>query len=260
MLDNEEQLQEQFDSLPFLCRFHYESLSKYLCTLADPLIKAFADFGATGIPAANAANVSPPTSSSNPASEAERTRYLAQLIGGTRDVLATQMGLAEHANYHAFCRLLGRLKTNYQLSELVGIPDYGEWIARVADFTVQSLAAWQWAAGSVYYILGLWSRMVSSMPYLRGDKPSQLDIYVPRITKAYITSRLESVQAVVQQKQASNKQGKQTSKHSTRVGRMALACGLLTFVFCGCRWRHRRGHAGQRGAAAGAIRQPAVPV
>ena len=28
-------------------------------------------------------------------------------------------GGAEHDNYHEFCRLLGRLKTNYQLSELV---------------------------------------------------------------------------------------------------------------------------------------------
>ena len=30
-----------------------------------------------------------------------------------------QTGLAHHNNYHEFCRLLGRLKTNYQLSELV---------------------------------------------------------------------------------------------------------------------------------------------
>lgn len=37
------------------------------------------------------------------------------------------------------------------------------------------------------------------MPYLKGDAPSQLDVYVPQITRAYITSRLESVQAVVLQ-------------------------------------------------------------
>ena len=36
------------------------------------------------------------------------------------------------------------------------------------------------------------SRLVSSMPYLKGDAPSQLDVYVPKITRAYITSRLES--------------------------------------------------------------------
>jgi exportin-7 len=40
--------------------------------------------------------------------------------GACRDILRAQAGLAEHHdNYHEFCRLLGRLKTNYQLSELV---------------------------------------------------------------------------------------------------------------------------------------------
>lgn len=43
-----------------------------------------------------------------------------RLVNGTRDLLRHQAGLAHHANYHEFCRLLGRLKANYQLSELVG--------------------------------------------------------------------------------------------------------------------------------------------
>ena len=54
-----------------------------------------------------------------------------------------QVGLSEHGNYHEFCRLLGRLKTNYQLSELVAVDVYPEWIALVADFTVTSLNSWQ---------------------------------------------------------------------------------------------------------------------
>lgn len=52
-------------------------------------------------------------------SEAERSKFLNRLVNGTRDVLAAKRGLGEHSNYHEFCRLLGRLKTNYQLSELV---------------------------------------------------------------------------------------------------------------------------------------------
>lgn len=40
-------------------------------------------------------------------------------MAGTRDILSSKRGLAEHDNYHELCRLLGRLKTNYQLSELV---------------------------------------------------------------------------------------------------------------------------------------------
>ena len=51
--------------------------------------------------------------------EAERSKFLAQLVAGTRDILKQQQGLSEHSNYHEFCRMLGRLKTNYQLCELV---------------------------------------------------------------------------------------------------------------------------------------------
>ena len=52
----------------------------------------------------------------------------------------------------------------------------------------------QWASSSVYYLLGLWSRLVSSVPFLKSDSPTLLDSYVPKITEAYITSRFDSVQ------------------------------------------------------------------
>ena len=53
------------------------------------------------------------------ASEQARSGFLNALVTGTRDILRAQTGLREHGNYHEFCRLLGRLKTNYQLNELV---------------------------------------------------------------------------------------------------------------------------------------------
>lgn len=130
------------------------------------------------------------------ASEPERAAFLARMLRGTADILRARTGLGEHANYHEFCRLLGRLKTNYQLSELVSVEGWREWIGLVADFTLTSLSSWQWASGSVYYLLSLWARLVASVPYLKGEAPSLLDAYVPRITEAYITTRLESVAAV----------------------------------------------------------------
>ncbi len=71
----------------------------------------------------------------------------------------------------------------------VSVEAYHEWIRLVAAFTVHSLESWQWAAASVYYLLGLWSRLVSSLPYLKGEAPSLLETYVPKITRAYLTSR-----------------------------------------------------------------------
>lgn len=76
-------------------------------------------------------------------SEPERASFLARLLRGTADILRSRAGLQEHANYHEFCRLLGRLKTNYQLSELVSVEGWREWISLVADFTLTSLASWQ---------------------------------------------------------------------------------------------------------------------
>ena len=71
----------------------------------------------------------------------------------------------------------------------VNVDNYQEWIRLVAEYTVQSLKAWQWASGSIHYLLGLWSRLVSSAAYLKGDAPSLLDTFAPKIIEAYVSSR-----------------------------------------------------------------------
>lgn len=48
-------------------------------------------------------------------------------------------GLSDTNNYHEFCRLLARLKSNYQLGELVIVDSYPEAIQLIAKFTVDSL-------------------------------------------------------------------------------------------------------------------------
>lgn len=53
--------------------------------------------------------------------------------------LFVMQGLSDPSNYHEFCRLLARLKSNYQLGELVMVENYPEAIQLIAKFTVQSL-------------------------------------------------------------------------------------------------------------------------
>ncbi|XP_021857908.1 uncharacterized protein [Spinacia oleracea] len=130
-------------------------------------------------------------------SDSIRSKYLAHLMTGTKEILQSGHGLVQHENYHEFCRLLGRFRVNYQLSELVNLEGYSDWIHLVAEFTSKSLQSWQWASSSVYYLLGLWSRLVTSVPYLKSDAPSLLDEFVPKITEGFITSRFDSVQAVL---------------------------------------------------------------
>nr|KAJ0225126.1 hypothetical protein LSAT_V11C100045500 [Lactuca sativa] len=130
--------------------------------------------------------------------DAARSKFLAHLMTGSKEILQAGQGLADHDNYHEYCRLLGRFRVNYQLSELVNVEGYSDWIRLVAEFTLKSLQSWQWASSSVYYLLGLWSRLVTSVPYLKADAPSLLDEFVPKISEGFITSRFDSVQATPQ--------------------------------------------------------------
>ena len=55
---------------------------------------------------------------------AERAKFLNQLVAGVRKILQNPTDLTEPNNYHEFCRLLARLKSNYQLGELVMVDNY----------------------------------------------------------------------------------------------------------------------------------------
>ena len=84
----------------------------------------------------------------------------------TLQVLNARLGLEDHTNYHQFCRWLARLKVNYQLDEIVSLSIYPQWIELVSDFTLNSLASdWSWVGESLYYLLSLWSKLITAMPY-----------------------------------------------------------------------------------------------
>uniref|UniRef100_A0A1A9UHR9 Uncharacterized protein n=1 Tax=Glossina austeni TaxID=7395 RepID=A0A1A9UHR9_GLOAU len=130
-------------------------------------------------------------------SNSERTKFLTHLVEGVKNILVNLHGLSDPDNYHEFCRLLARLKSNYQLGELIAVPCYPEAIALIAKFTVQSLQMWQFAPNSVHYLLTLWQRMVASVPYVKSVDPHLLGTYTPEVTKAYIESRLDAVPVIV---------------------------------------------------------------
>ncbi|XP_011206263.1 ran-binding protein 16 isoform X1 [Bactrocera neohumeralis] len=127
----------------------------------------------------------------------ERTKFLTHLVEGVKNILMNLHGLSDPDNYHEFCRLLARLKSNYQLGELIAVPCYPEAIQLIAKFTVQSLQMWQFAPNSVHYLLTLWQRMVASVPYVKSPEPHLLGTYTPEVTKAYIESRLDAVPVIV---------------------------------------------------------------
>uniref|UniRef100_A0A8C1L6P0 Exportin 7 n=1 Tax=Cyprinus carpio TaxID=7962 RepID=A0A8C1L6P0_CYPCA len=128
---------------------------------------------------------------------AERAKFLSLLVDGVKRILENPQSLSDPNNYHEFCRLLARLKSNYQLGELVKVENYPEVIRLIANFTVTSLQHWEFAPNSVHYLLSLWQRLAASVPYVKATEPHMLETYTPEVTKAYITSRLESVHIIL---------------------------------------------------------------
>eukprot|EP01135_Chromosphaera_perkinsii_P004888 Nk52_evm8s303 gene=Nk52_evmTU8s303 len=126
----------------------------------------------------------------------ERAKYLNQLATGIISILRNSTGLSDISNYHEFCRLLARLKSNYQMGELVNVDHYSKFIELACEFTKTSLKSWQWSPNSTHYLLSLWQRMVSSMPYVKSENPHLLDTYAPQVTQAYIVSRVESMHTI----------------------------------------------------------------
>lgn len=132
----------------------------------------------------------------------DRAAFLGRLINGIRGMLSKQTGLQHQDNYHQFCRLLGRLKANYQLSELVKAEGYMEWLELAASFTVQSIRNWQYSTNSIHYLLSLWGRLVAAVPYVRPETGAQghvqhLEKQVLTVVETYIESMLGSVEAVL---------------------------------------------------------------
>ena len=122
---------------------------------------------------------------------------------GIQSIMQSKKGLEHIDNYHEFCRLLGRLKASYQLSELVKTVGFTEWLELACDFTIKSLQNWQYSMNSIHYLLALWGRLVAALPYLRADsmdsqRQSQtLRQCVLQVVESYIKTMLDSVDAVV---------------------------------------------------------------
>uniref|UniRef100_A0A803LZU9 Importin N-terminal domain-containing protein n=1 Tax=Chenopodium quinoa TaxID=63459 RepID=A0A803LZU9_CHEQI len=125
-----------------------------------------------------------------------RKLFLTSLMMGSKDIIETGKGLNHHDNYHELCRFLGRFKVNFQLSEVVSVEFYNSWIGLISDFTLKSLQSWKWTSSSIYYLLELWSKMVTSLPYLKDKSTNyRLDEFVPKILEGFVSSRFDSVQA-----------------------------------------------------------------
>lgn len=150
--------------------------------------------------------------------DADRSKFLGWIIEITLDILKTEHGMNEEANFHGktkstrelqsipltpltptpplleFCRLLTRLKTVNQLSELIENPLYSEWVELAASFTMKSfhgMTSWP-APHSMVYLMTFWSKMVLSVVSVSSSVSSnsrpkahdRLEVIAGQVSKA----------------------------------------------------------------------------
>ncbi len=132
----------------------------------------------------------------------DRGIFLGRVMNGIRELLSKKIGFEHQDNYHQFCRLLGRLKSNYQLSELVRAEGYLEWLELASSFTIQSIQNWQYCTNSIHYLFALWGRLVAAVPYVRPDTGARghveaLEKQVVAVVDSYIDSMLGSVEQII---------------------------------------------------------------
>ncbi|KAF7232714.1 hypothetical protein EG68_09937, partial [Paragonimus skrjabini miyazakii] len=127
----------------------------------------------------------------------ERTTFLSGLVNGTRNILAAQSStLADQNIYHEFCRLLSRLKCNFQLTELAALDCYVEFIQLLTAFTIHTLKSFHKESNhnnSLHYLLALWQRLVASVPYVQSPDSDLMEDAASQISRAYIEACLASV-------------------------------------------------------------------
>jgi len=125
--------------------------------------------------------------------EDEKTKFLSSIIQLTLEVLKNNTGFQEPNNHLVFSRIIERIKTNYHLNNLVSIPNYSDWIAGLSKFTIETLKNPQFSPNSIYYLLSLWNKLVSSIIYIKGDPDkTYLKVYNPPIVEAFIKSKIET--------------------------------------------------------------------
>ena len=132
-------------------------------------------------------------------SDTERRHFLLLAMQGVIEIMRERLGFTNQDCYHQFCRLLGKIKSNYQLRELIHTQGYKEWIDLAYQFAVESFQEMHVLGDSVHYILGLWSKMVSAVPYVHHSgqdsnaSDPMLESYSPKVSyicRLYISPRV----------------------------------------------------------------------
>jgi exportin-7 len=119
-----------------------------------------------------------------------RMNNLSGLIQGTTFILTNKPTLLPPACAHSFCRLLGKINTAHQISELSGNDGFKSWIDLIYQYTVEQLSGQGSGHNSQHYLLSFWAQMVAPIIVLKDGAPPQLEEHIQIVAISYIDSRI----------------------------------------------------------------------
>lgn len=123
-------------------------------------------------------------------SDNERQWCLNRLLSGTLDAMnRINWETVSELGYAEFCRLLKRVKPNFQLNELLTSTHYNSWIHRVAEFTCGAFV--QGSPTGHLSLVALWSSLLTSSSFARRDRETFFAVLAPRVALSYIRSRIQ---------------------------------------------------------------------
>ncbi|KAL3083211.1 hypothetical protein niasHS_011013 [Heterodera schachtii] len=129
----------------------------------------------------------------------DRQKYLEQIVNGLKRVLESPENLNTADNFHQFCRVISRMKANYQVSELVKCDSFSELLNSLTKFTLECLSMSHFfTTNSIYYLISFWSKLAGSLGYARVDV-ELISLCIPKVCTAFIQSRIALCESVVRQ-------------------------------------------------------------
>uniref|UniRef100_A0A183BLN1 Importin N-terminal domain-containing protein n=1 Tax=Globodera pallida TaxID=36090 RepID=A0A183BLN1_GLOPA len=127
----------------------------------------------------------------------DRQKYLEQIVTGLKRVLEAPENLNTPDNFHQYCRIVSRMKANYQVAELAKCESFSGLLNSLTKFTLDCLSMSHFfTTSSIYYLISFWSKLAGSLSYARVDV-ELISACIPKVCTAFIQSRIALCESVV---------------------------------------------------------------
>ena len=123
---------------------------------------------------------------------ATREAHVTIILQNFITLVKGNIGLQHPSNFHAICRLVFRFKVGVPLPELTALPEYEEWVAAAADFSIKGIRSWQWSPNSIVYLLQFWAKLITSFQHSRTDSCRILEEKAHQISIEFIRVCLDT--------------------------------------------------------------------